>query len=172
MRGSTPALVAERVRRCAGTPCRRFPAAPPPFIQVAFGLATYLSRALVPFRRWQVDSRSASFRQSDSDGLLWGTRAVFSLAHMFDLFANKLSCLCRGRLALLRIATRTLNYIVFWHRYSFSKGRKRLSGQSELSSQSRREATEPKAFLLVLKTFVTRSSFLIQNILKLIHPTA
>jgi hypothetical protein len=40
------------------------------------------------------------------------------------------------------------------------KGRKGLKVESELWSQSRREATEPKAFLLVLKTFVTRSSLL------------
>ena len=44
---------------------------------------------------------------------------MFSLAHMFDLFANKLTGLCGGRLALLCVATRTLNYIVFWHRDSF-----------------------------------------------------
>jgi hypothetical protein len=44
---------------------------------------------------------------------------VFSLAHMLDLFANKLTCLCGRRLALLRIATRTLNYFFFWHGDSF-----------------------------------------------------
>jgi hypothetical protein len=38
---------------------------------------------------------------------------------MLDLFANKLTCLCGGRLALLRIATRTLNYFSFWHGDSF-----------------------------------------------------
>jgi hypothetical protein len=38
---------------------------------------------------------------------------------MLDLFADKLTRLCGGRLALLRVATRTLNYTVFWHGDSF-----------------------------------------------------
>ena len=44
---------------------------------------------------------------------------MFSLADMLNLFANELTCLRRRRLALLRVAMRTFNYIILWHGYSF-----------------------------------------------------
>ena len=52
---------------------------------------------------------------------------MFSLAHMLDLFANELTGLRRRRLALLRVAMRTFNYIVLWHGHSF-QGPERAEG--------------------------------------------
>jgi hypothetical protein len=52
---------------------------------------------------------------------------MFSLAHMLDFFADKLTRLCGGRLALLRVAMRAFNYIILWHGYSF-KGPERAEG--------------------------------------------
>jgi hypothetical protein len=54
------------------------------------------------------ESRAArSFRESDRDGLLGGSRAVLSLANMVDFFTNEFACLSRRRLSLAAILSGT-----------------------------------------------------------------
>jgi len=40
---------------------------------------------------------------------------VLSLAYVFDLFTDKLTCLSTRRFAFSLVATRTLNGLFFWH---------------------------------------------------------
>jgi len=77
-------------------------------------IAHFLRRA-ASFRRWKFHSGASGFGQTYSDGLLWRTRTMFSLADVFKFFANEFSSLSGWRFALFGIVTRTLDDIIFWH---------------------------------------------------------
>ena len=66
----------------------------------------------------QPDSGATRLRKPDGNRLLGRSRAVFSLADVFDLFPNEFSSLGGWRLALRSIAPRALNRFLFRHRSS------------------------------------------------------
>src|SRR5215813_9120695 len=81
----------------------------------ALGVLSCASFCRALFGRRQGNARPAGFAQTDRDGLLWGTCTVFSLANMFNLFVDELSCSSRWRFALFKVAFRTSNGFLFRH---------------------------------------------------------
>jgi hypothetical protein len=77
----------------------------------------------------KLDSCAPGLGKADGDGLFDGTRAMDALANMVDFFPDKLSRLCRGRFALLRVSPRTFDRILTWHFHplrSFSRNFQRI----------------------------------------------
>ena len=66
-------------------------------------------------RQWQLYPGTPRFRESDSDRLSGGARAVLALANMFNLFANKFARLGRRRLTLCLILAGTFDSLFLWH---------------------------------------------------------
>ena len=73
----------------------------PAFGGVASGLAANLFGASA--RGWKFDAGATRFGEADSDGLFGAARAVFALADVIHLFANKFSSLCGWRFAFAPI---------------------------------------------------------------------
>src|SRR6202011_3052075 len=92
-----------------------------------------------------VDARSPRLRQTNRNGLLGGSSAVFAFAYMLNFLANEFACLCRGRFTLLSIAMCTLDYIFLWHGQSFREtnvgDRRAFKRWRRRTAQSSRAAT-------------------------------
>src|SRR3569623_3490709 len=74
-------------------------------------------------RRRQLHSRAPGFGEPNRNRLFRAPRAVLSLPHVLDLFANEFASLCGRRLSFARVPARPLDSLLFRHRdlrYSFS----------------------------------------------------
>lgn len=63
----------------------------------------------------ELDAGSTCFRETDSDGLLRGSCAMFSFADVMNLFAHELSGLAGGRLAFSLVFFRSSDAFFFGH---------------------------------------------------------
>src|SRR4030095_4618911 len=84
----------------------------------AAGLAPCRLVPCIAGSRWQFHASATRLGQPDGYGLLRGTCAMLALADVMDLFPHEFSGLRRRRLALPRVATRTLKGFFFRHRGS------------------------------------------------------
>src|SRR5258708_17541055 len=119
MRNRAAAFAAQSVGSRAGTLCRWLSPPAAAFAQVALSLATNLLRGSSLCGRRKLDTRSPRLRQTDSNGLLGRSSAVFAFAYVLNFLANEFARLCRGRFTLLSVAMRTLDYIFLCHVQSF-----------------------------------------------------
>jgi hypothetical protein len=70
---------------------------------------------LASFRRRQLHTGATRFRQTNRDGLLWRSRAVFSLTDVLHFFPNEFTGLRRWRKPFAFVLAGPSNYIFFWH---------------------------------------------------------
>lgn len=163
MRNRVPAFAAQRVGSCAGALYRWLSPPAAAFAQVAQSLATNPLRASALFGWRKLDTRSPRLRQTNRNGLLGGSSAVFAFTYMLNFLANEFACLCRGRFTLFCIATGALDHILFWHGQSFrgmGLGQAGIQRWRRTTAQSSRAATESSASLPERSAFATRPSLL------------
>jgi hypothetical protein len=84
----------------------------------AFGqvpLSLTLCPLFAAFRRRQLHTRTARFRQTNRDGLLWRSCTVFSLTDVLHFFPNEFTGLRGWRKPFAFVFMGPFNYIFFWH---------------------------------------------------------
>jgi hypothetical protein len=93
-------------------------------------------------RRRERHAGAASFRESDRDRLLGGSRAVLALSHMMDFLTYECTRLSARRLAGPLIPTGPLNRFPIWHEVPPDVDASSANGASGTPSFDRRQPLE------------------------------
>jgi hypothetical protein len=112
MRCGPARLTLERFLHRTGT-CPRRLAPRPCFARIACCL--FFRPGRPSFRWWKFYAGSSCLGQSNSDGLLGRTCAMFPLTDMLHLFPHKFARLRRWRLSFALVFPSSLNGFLFWH---------------------------------------------------------
>src|SRR5262245_43825164 len=118
-------LSLQRIRGRARPSARRAAATRTAFRQIALSLSADFCRRAASLRWPKFYSGPPGFGKANRNGLLRGTRAVFTLAYVVHFFADELTCLRRRRLSFAFVAFGALQRFFFWHvapSASFSSG--------------------------------------------------
>ena len=120
MRSRASTFLAKSILHGARAPARWSATRLAPLLQVALSLLPRSRRSSASLRRRELYSGAPSLRQADGNGLLRGTRPVFSFAHVFEFLTDELARLGGWRFSLFFVPFGPLNYLFFWHRHSFT----------------------------------------------------
>jgi hypothetical protein len=114
MRSGGARLALERFPDRPGTP-RVGLGFPRSLLQVTFGLLDHALRGAPFLWRGQFHARTTRLRQSNGYGLFGGSGAVFALADVLHLFADKFARLSGSRFTFASIFSRSFNRLSFRH---------------------------------------------------------
>jgi hypothetical protein len=88
--------------------------------EITLRLLSRSGRCFAAFRRRQFHAGASRFGQTDGDGLLGRSRAVFALANVLHFFPDKLARLGGRREPFALVFTCSFDCFVFWHQKSFA----------------------------------------------------